>query len=111
MGQAQPRQLLRDLRRGVANPTIGCVNELYHDRQGGRMISKFQTRHDRAGATLRAIRAALGMTQGQMAEALGFSSTATIAHYENGRRALPIDVLYQAADIAGYEMRLVFTRK
>jgi transcriptional regulator with XRE-family HTH domain len=66
------------------------------------MISKFQTKHDRVNETLKTIRASLGMTQGQMAEALGFSSTATIAHYENGRRALPIDILYQAADMAGH---------
>lgn len=66
---------------------------------------------DKAPATLKEIRKRMGMTQAQFAEALGLHSPATISHYERGHRDMPLSVLSQAVELAGWRMRIVFDKK
>lgn len=59
---------------------------------------------------LKAFRCASGLSQAKAAELMGFSSTSTISHYENGKRKIPIDLLPKFAVAYGIEFELVFRR-
>lgn len=74
-------------------------------------MTRLTTDPTRANESLRAIRKYVGMTQAEFAAALGLKSWATISHYENRKRRLPVEVLVNAADLAGYELRFLFKEK
>lgn len=57
---------------------------------------------------LKSFRQAAGLSQGAAAKKIGFSSAATVAHYESGKRKIPIDLLSEIAQAYGGEVEIVF---
>jgi transcriptional regulator with XRE-family HTH domain len=60
------------------------------------------------GLTIRSIRNALGMTQAQFADALGYSRTETISDWERGVREPTSETLDQIAKLAGKSAGEIF---
>lgn len=55
---------------------------------------------------LRYFRELAGVSQSDIANAVGVKSTATISHYENGRRSVSLDVLAKIFHECGYTIKL-----
>jgi DNA-binding XRE family transcriptional regulator len=59
-------------------------------------------------ATIKAIRKNAGLTQNEIAKIIGAKSVATISHYENGHRSIPLGVLSQICIACGYDAVIKF---
>jgi len=59
---------------------------------------------DKLPQNLKALRKNSGLSQRKVADMLGFKSAATIAHYENGKRSIPLSVLSKMMYIYGFDI-------
>jgi len=59
---------------------------------------------DKLPENLKAIRRSRKLSQRQVADILGFKSAATIAHYENGNRSIPLSILSRMVYIYGFDV-------
>lgn len=64
---------------------------------------------DKLPQNLKAIRESRGLSQRQVADHLGLSSSATVSHYENAKRSIPLSILIEMMNLYGFniEFRLV----
>lgn len=51
-----------------------------------------------------------GLSQKQVAALLGYNSASTISHYENGKRAIPLDTISKFTGLYGYQFELRFIK-
>lgn len=65
--------------------------------------------HRTVGARIAARRAALGLTQGELAERLGLASPETISRYERGEREPRISTLGRIAEALGVHVNALLT--
>lgn len=59
---------------------------------------------DKLPETLKRLRQHAGLSQRQVAKALGVSSAATISHWENGKRSINLSLLIALVELYGYRV-------
>lgn len=95
-------ELVRDKRRRFERIGIIMTDAVRRRSVLARIVN-----FDTLPRNIKALREMAGLSQRQAADKLGFRSAATLSHYENGQRRLPIEVLVKMADIYGVKISMI----